>query len=137
MNKTFLDTSFVIALVNDKDRYFQTAQELSPIYVHDHLITTDAVLLEVGNALAKDFRPEAIQIINILRRANKTQVIEINAPLFEKALAMYQKYQDKKWGLVDGISFVVMNEFGIKNALTTDKDSVQAGFNAILRDAVS
>ena len=33
--------------------------------------------------------------------------------------------------------FVVMNEFGIKNALTTDKDSVQAGFNAILRDAVS
>jgi len=55
MNRQFLDTSYVIALVNDKDSYFSKAQELLPSYVKNYLITTDAVLFEIGNALAKAF----------------------------------------------------------------------------------
>jgi predicted nucleic acid-binding protein len=51
----------------------------------------------------------------------------------EKGLAVYEKYSDKKWGLVDCISFVVMREGGIRHALTFDKDFEQAGF-AVLRD---
>ena len=60
-NSIFVDTSFVIALINGNDQYHSQAQNLSHQFENSPLITTDAVLLEICNALAKDFRQEAIQ----------------------------------------------------------------------------
>lgn len=42
---------------------------------------------------------------------------------------------DKEWGLTDCISFIIMKEFGIKKALTTDEHFLQNGFKALLREA--
>lgn len=137
MNKIFLDTSFTIALINDKDEHYQKARAILPIYLRDYLVTTDAVLLEIGNALAKNYRSEAFEIIRTLRNSNKTEVVEINQTLFEKGLDFYGKFGDKNWGLVDCISFVVMKKHNIKEALTSDKHFVQAGFRALMLDAVN
>ena len=62
-SRIFVDTSFVIALINDRDQYFHQAQTLFYRFETSQLFTTDAVLLEIGNALAKDFRKEAIEVI--------------------------------------------------------------------------
>jgi hypothetical protein len=40
---------------------------------------------------------------------------------------------DKDWSLIDCISFVVMEEEGIQEALTADQHFEQAGFTALLR----
>lgn len=53
MTETFIDTSFVIAVVNRKDQYHEEAMKLSDLYDGQPLVTTEAVLLEIGNALAK------------------------------------------------------------------------------------
>jgi predicted nucleic acid-binding protein len=45
---------------------------------------------------------------------------------------MYKKYNDKEWGLIDCISFVVMTEAGVKQALTFDQHFEQAGFEALM-----
>ncbi len=90
INKRFLDTSFTIALINEKDQYHEKAREISPLYIRDYLVTTDAVLLEIGNALAKDYKTEAIEVIKTLRNSNKTEVIEISQSLFEKGLELYE-----------------------------------------------
>jgi predicted nucleic acid-binding protein len=45
---------------------------------------------------------------------------------------MYVQHTDKTWGLVDCISFVVMQERGITEALTAGRHFVQAGFRALL-----
>lgn len=137
VNKKFLDTSFTIALINDKDQYHEKAQEISLLYMRDYLITTDAVLLEIGNALAKDFKNQASAVIKTLRNSNKTEVVEVNQNLFEKGLELYEKYEDKDWGLVDCISFIVMREYHITDALTCDKHFVQAGFRALMLDSVN
>jgi predicted nucleic acid-binding protein len=97
------------------------------------LLTTSAVLLEIGNALAKDFKAEALSIIKVLSHSSRVEVIEIDSDLMEKGLAVYEKYSDKRWGLVDCISFVVMRETNITQVLTFDKDFEQAGFT-VLRD---
>jgi len=55
-------------------------------------------------------------------------VIETGGRLFEKGLEFYEKHSDKTWSLVDCISFVVMQENGITEALTFDGDFTQAGF---------
>jgi len=130
-DRIFVDTSFVIALINEKDQHHDQAKALSYKFENSPLITTDAVLLEIGNALAKDFREEAIEVIKVLRRAQNVEVIEIDSRLFENGLAAYEKYDDKKWGLVDCISFVVMWETGTTEALTFDGDFTQAGLTVI------
>jgi uncharacterized protein len=130
-NRVFVDTSFVIALINDKDQYYDQAQALSYKFENSQLITTDAVLLEIGNALAKDFRQEAIEVIKVLRSGKSTEVIEIDSNLFEKGFETYERYDDKNWGLVDCISFVLMWERGVTEALTFDSDFEQAGFTTL------
>lgn len=55
-------------------------------------------------------------------------MIEVGSRLFEKGLEFYEKYDDKKWSLVDCISFVVLSENEVTEALTFDRDFGQAGF---------
>src|ERR687884_634118 len=105
-NRIFVDTSFILALINERDQYHDQAENLSHKFENSSLITTDAVLLEIGNAMAKDFREEAVAIIKVLRSSQRVEVVEIGERLFEKGLEVYGKYNDKTWGLVDCISFV-------------------------------
>ncbi len=133
-NKVFFDTSFGIALINGKDQHHAAAQRLAPIYMRSYLITSDAVLLEIGNALAKNFKTETVEIIKALQESPKTEIVETSGSLFEEGLELYGKFADKTWGLVDCISFVVMREHKISDALISDKHFVQAGFRALLLD---
>jgi len=80
-NRVFVDTSFVLTLINERDQYHDQAETLSYKFEHSLLITTDAVLLEIGNALAKDFRAEAIALIKVLRSSNRVDVAEIDKRL--------------------------------------------------------
>jgi len=89
------------------------------------------VLLEIGNALSKEFRAEAVSVINVLSRSARVEVIEVDSTLVDKGLAVYEKYADKTWGLVDCISFVVMREARLTEVLTFDRDFEQAGFTVL------
>ena len=130
-DRVFVDTSFVLALINERDQYHDQAQKLSFKFEQSLLVTTVAVLLEIGNALASGFRREANALISLLRNSNRVEVVDLDLKLFEKALQLYEKYDDKTWGLVDCISFVVMQERGLTNVLTFDGDFTAAGFNLI------
>jgi uncharacterized protein len=52
--------------------------------------------------------------------------------LLNRALELYSNRQDKTWGLIDCISFVVMSEQSLTDAVTADIHFVQAGFRALL-----
>jgi len=130
--KLFIDTLFVIALINQRDQYHQQATELADKYDGYPLTTTDAVLLEVGNALARNFKQATVDVIEQFFVSDDVEIIRLDPQLFEQAFALYKAYQDKAWGLVDCISFVVMREAGITQALTFDRHFEQAGFQALL-----
>lgn len=129
--RIFVDTSFLLALINERDQYYGQAANLSRKFENSFLLTTDAILLEIGNAMAKDFREEAVAVIKTLRSSNRVEVVEIDKRLFDMGLALYEKYRDKAWGLVDCISFAVMQENEITEALTFDGDFTQAGFTVV------
>ena len=133
MSSIFVDTSFVVALVNEKDQHHTRASELADLLDGYPLVTTDAVLLEIGNALARKFKEEAAEIIEEFLASEETEVVRLDATLFRSAFELYQTHKDKPWGMTDCISFVIMRERGIPDALTNDKDFIQAGFNALLR----
>lgn len=48
-------------------------------------------------------------------------------------MQLYTQRPDKDWSLTDCISFVVMKQHGLTEALTADRHFEQAGFKALLR----
>lgn len=133
VNKIFVDTLFVVALINQRDQYHQLASELADSLETHPLITTDAVLLEIGNALARNYKDEAVEIIEHFLASDEVEIVRLTPELFAEAFALYKTHQDKTWGLVDCISFVVMKQAGVTQALTFDQHFVQAGFQALMR----
>ncbi|NEO53860.1 MAG: type II toxin-antitoxin system VapC family toxin [Okeania sp. SIO3B5] len=131
-NKTFVDTSFVIALINKRDQYHQQARELADRFDGYPLLSTDAILLEIGNALARNYKDEAIEIIEHFLSSQEIEIVRLTPQLFDKGFALYKSYQDQSWGLVDCISFVVMREANITQALTSDRHFRQAGFQTLM-----
>ena len=133
MADAFVDTSFVVALVNQRDQHHLRALNLSSQFERRPLLTTDVVLLEIGNALAKNFRAESIQVIDDFLTSSKIQIVHLQPDLFHKAFSLYRSRLDQTWGLIDCVSFIVMREAGIVESLTADKHFEQAGFRALLR----
>lgn len=130
--RIFVDTAFVAALVNRRDRYHQQALGLSKVWEGQPLLTTDAVLLEIGNALSRGFKPQAVAIIERFLASAEVELVHLTPQLFDQAFALYKKYHDKEWSLVDCISFVVMREAGVSQALTSDQHFAQAGFQPLM-----
>ena len=136
MTSVFLDTAYVIALASRRDQYHERAGEVELALAREnvHVVTTQAVLAEVGNALASPpYRRLAVRYLKALKGEPAAEIVSVSDALFQRGFALYASRADKEWGLVDCISFVVMRERGISNALTADRHFEQAGFNALLR----
>ena len=56
----------------------------------------------------------------------------LDEALHRTAFALVQARQDKTYSLCDAVSFVLMRERGIREALTTDKHFEQEGFQRLL-----
>jgi predicted nucleic acid-binding protein len=137
MIEVFLDTSFAIALSSVTDhnhvRAVQLANQLEAN--RTRLVTTQAILLEIGNALSKQkYRIAAIQILESLETDPNIEVILLTRDLYTEAFNLFKQREDKEWGLVDCISFIVMQNRGITDVLTADIHFHQAGFRALLRN---
>ena len=130
-NRIFVDTVFVIALINQRDQYHQQASELADRFEGYPLLTTDAVLLEIGNALARGYKQEAIEVIEQFLASDEVEIKRLTPYLFEQAFELYKQHRDKDWSLVDCISFVTMREAGMSQALTFDRHFAQAGFEVL------
>lgn len=131
----FLDTAYIYALFNTRDQWHQKAIEWQQrIDSEKHLLlTTQFILIEIANGLSSlKFRQDAAKIIYTLEESLFVEIIPATSELFKQALELYEKRQDKDWGLTDCSSFVVMNENELTDALTTDKYFSQAGFNTLL-----
>jgi hypothetical protein len=91
--------------------------------------------LEVGNSLARNFKEQASEIIEDFLTSGEVEIVNLDIALFREAFELYRTHKDKSWGMTDCISFIVMRERGIVEALTNDKDFRQAGFNALMRES--
>ncbi len=135
-NEVFLDTGYTIALSVETDEHHERAVKLAEQLEGEQtrLVTTRAILLETGNALSKErYRKSALELLDALEEDPLVEIIPLSEQLFADALELFRNRPDKEWGLVDCVSFIVMKERGLTQALTSDKHYEQAGFRALLR----
>ncbi|BDI32425.1 hypothetical protein CCAX7_44760 [Capsulimonas corticalis] len=135
-NKVFLDTSYIIALSTPKDNHHHIALDLRTMIVdaNPSLITSQGVLLEIGNSLSKiQHRKIAAVILSALSNDPRIEIVDLTIDLYEAALLLYATRPDKEWGLTDCLSFTIMEQRGIHQALTADEHITQAGYQALMR----
>jgi len=132
MKTVFLDTSYLIALVNKRDDLHAVALAASDNF-HGPFLTTQLVLVELANSLClPPLRPVAVTIIEQITKDPHTTVVACTAERFKRALSLYGNRPDKGWGLTDCFSFIVMDEAKVRQALTFDDHFRQAGYRVPL-----
>jgi hypothetical protein len=97
------------------------------------ILTTDFVVVELGNFFSDSLdRKCFISLLNDLRTDRWTTVLPASRDLLERGVKLFSQRPDKDWSLTDCISFVVMQDHSIQEALTTDHHFEQAGFLPLL-----
>ncbi len=130
----FADSFYFIALLNPTDRFHAEAVRSSGTTRY-RIVTTTWVFVEVADALCEPkFRRHVRQVLDSIAAHPRTSVIPADAEWFARGLALYGARPDKAWSLTDCISFEVMREYDLTEALTGDHHFEQAGFRALLRD---
>lgn len=128
----FADTSYYQALLHRRDALHEKAWALA----HDlesRLITSDYVLLELGGLMASvTARPHLVPFIEKLRNDPDTTIVPANPQLLDSGLNLFASRPDKDWSLTDCISFVIMKQHQLTEALSADHHFEQAGFRALL-----
>ncbi len=136
MRTVFADATYWIALNSPKDELHDHAMQASRELGNCRLLTSDLILTELLNHFARfgpEIRGNIVEFTYRLRKTKNLTIEPMSTRLFLDALDFYDKHRDKEWGLIDCASFYLMQQQGIREALTFDSDFEQAGFVTLLR----
>lgn len=132
----FIDTSYLVALAVRSDALHGRAVALSNSLAGS-FVTTEYVVLEFVNSLsAAALRARAHAMLEQLTANGAVAIEPVRDDLLRAGLALHRQRADKDWSLTDCVSFVVMRQRGIEDALAFDQHFVQAGFRALMREVV-
>lgn len=132
-NKTFLDTSGLLCLFDASEMRHELAANV--FRSATSVVTTNYVFTEfVPLSAARGFdRRGCLTFLNDLVLLPRLELVWVEGNLHDAAMALLENRLDKNYSLCDAVSFVVMRERSISEALTTDKHFDQEGFIRKLR----
>ncbi len=133
MSRVFADTHFFIALLNRRDKQHARAVEIYSGNDFEEIITAAWILAELADGMCQPIaRSKCRQFIERLRQRDDTRLVEADSAVFWRGFELYSERPDKEWSLTDCISFIVMEDEGLADALTNDRHFHQAGYVPLL-----
>jgi predicted nucleic acid-binding protein len=136
LRSVFADASYYIAILNRADQFHAVAARWQATVRREviQVVTTEAVMWETLNGLsASPHREMIVEFFQRMRVSSRERLIGYDRVLINEAVTLYSASHDKRWGITDCYSFVVMQRNNIVAALSTDHHFEQAGFEALLR----
>lgn len=123
----FVDTSFFVALLLPGERHHAAAvsaiETLSHVELPRVLLTTNNVALEtITVARYRADHRAAVRAAELLYGGALVQMHRTTQQQEADAIAYLRRHADKAYSAVDCLSFVVMLELGITEALAFDQD---------------
>jgi len=132
MTRVFADTYYFIGLLSPEDSSHRRVVEYSN-HNNPSLLTTAWVMTELADGLAKTPNRHLFgKVLFETEDEPSNLLLPATEEMYRKGIDLYQQRPDKAWSLTDCISFVVMQEHGITEALTADRHFEQAGFVPLL-----
>jgi uncharacterized protein len=130
MRTVFADIFYFFAQLNPEDEAHGKSTAFTAS-IEGKLVTSDWVLVEVGDAFSRP--PNRERFVRFYRQLPGMPDITIVPAKLAEGFELFANRPDKEWTLTDCISFVVMKEAAITEALTGDHHFEQAGFVALLK----
>lgn len=131
----FLDTSGLYALLVAEDDRHASAVE----WMHNaekrscRFVTTDYVVSETATLLqARGHLPQAARLFEVVFSSRACRVVWMDADRFGRIRNQFLKSLDRGWSFTDCLSFDVMREVHLREALAKDAHFREAGFTALL-----
>lgn len=131
-----LDTSGLLCLHHRAEPLHQDACRA---YREAHTRLTHGYVLAEFVALAQARRiprPAALEFVTDLVANPDIEIVWGDAVVHGKAMALLHARPDKTYSLCDAVSFVLMRERAIHDALSTDSHFEQEGFRKLLGESV-
>lgn len=127
-----LDTSGLLCLSHRAELYHFTARSF--YRAARRKLTHSYVLAEfIALATARSLpRGPSIRFLQDLVLNPEIETVWVDRPLHDEALTLLKKRQDKTYSLCDAVSFVLMRERDVQDALSTDRHFAQEGFRRLL-----
>lgn len=123
-----LDTSGLLCLQHKAEPFHKEARQLykraSVCITHSYVLAEFVALATVRRLP----RIPALTYIKDLQDNPDIEVLWVNEFLHREAMALLLSRQDKTYSLCDAVSFVLMHQRNITEALTTDHHFEQEGF---------
>lgn len=133
MSRLFADAFYFFAVLNAKDAAHRKALEFA-IRHEEPIVTTTWVLTELADGLAaRAHRAAFSRLVARLEADPENEIVPPTEELMARGIELYDARPDKQWSLTDCISFLVMQDRQITEALTGDHHFEQAGFQALLK----
>lgn len=127
-----LDTSGLLCLHNRAEPFHARAVTLyraAPIRLTHGYVLAEFVAL--ANARRLPFAAALSFMADLLENPD-VDTVWVDEPLHRDAMALLLARQDKTYSLCDAVSFVLMRERRVTEALTTDHHFEQEGFQRLL-----
>jgi uncharacterized protein len=135
----FVDTSgWAYHLVVSKDLLHDKVETLmkEAIIQRRKFVTTNYIVHELVALLTSSHfhlpRSKVIEAINKIKSDVSVEIVYIGQEIDNKAWALLEARPDKTWSLVDASSIIIMKDFGITQALSTDHCFPQEGLIKLL-----
>ena len=124
----FLDTGAIYALADRNDLDHAAVRAVYDDTDRD-FVTHDLIIMEAFSLLTKRLSKQAaLQTIGALRRSPRTEIVPLTPGLLEAAWIRCEGFADKEWDWIDCTSFELMEQRGLREALSLDHHFAQAGF---------
>jgi predicted nucleic acid-binding protein len=138
MDEVFIDTAgWAVLFVRTEPQHAQASALFRQWkWQGQRLVTTNYVLTELVSLFISPLcvpRPAQFRYIDTIRAVPYVEIVDVDPALDAAGWALLKSRLDKEWSLVDAASFIVMQERGIIEALTTDHHFEQAGFMRLLK----
>ena len=124
-----------MALSRQRDQYHRQAAAWNQFVVRtgSGIVATEAVLWEWLNGLSDaSTRGVAAEGYRRAHADARIEVVPFQPELIDSAVHLYRTRSDKDLSLTDCLSFVVMEQRHLMEALTTDSHFEQAGLKATM-----
>jgi len=129
--RVFVDTSAFLALEDASDEHHQEAirfRERELLAGSYEVVTTSYISDETLTLIRNRLGIQAsIDFSRKIRKSRIVTIISVSREVEEKALDLFERYDDKNFSFTDCVSFVVMQDLGIQDAFTFDKHFAQMG----------
>ena len=127
-----VDTSGLLCLFDAAEQRHITAVSLyrkaARRISHNYILAEFVILAQVRRIP----RTRVLQYMTDLLDSSEASIIWFDEKLHRSAMKLLSDRLDKTYSLCDAVSFVIMRQHKISEALTTDRHFTQEGFSALL-----